>query len=168
MRQAKLQTGNSWRTSLVRNVLFLMIFISTGAGYHSESKAKEYKHVCKRACQRVSCMWFFFSKLEALRYFCISAVPCNLWIALPEVTPTRCQLNDIINFHSQLSLHDFGYVLCNIFNTHMNSFLLTFADCYYIVSIQNVRYANKSVLQRTVMHRLASCNAVLFLVQSAV
>lgn len=25
-----------------------------GAGYHSESKAKEYKHVCKRACQRVS------------------------------------------------------------------------------------------------------------------
>uniref|UniRef100_A0AAQ5WXE8 Threonine aspartase 1 n=1 Tax=Amphiprion ocellaris TaxID=80972 RepID=A0AAQ5WXE8_AMPOC len=24
----------------------------SGAGYHSESKAKEYKHVCKRACQR--------------------------------------------------------------------------------------------------------------------
>uniref|UniRef100_A0A8C2Q5G2 Threonine aspartase 1 n=1 Tax=Cyprinus carpio TaxID=7962 RepID=A0A8C2Q5G2_CYPCA len=29
-----------------------MIFTSSGAGYHSESKAKEYKHVCKRACQR--------------------------------------------------------------------------------------------------------------------
>lgn len=28
--------------------------LSLGAGYHSESKAKEYKHVCKRACQRVS------------------------------------------------------------------------------------------------------------------
>uniref|UniRef100_A0AAQ5XPI8 Taspase, threonine aspartase, 1 n=1 Tax=Amphiprion ocellaris TaxID=80972 RepID=A0AAQ5XPI8_AMPOC len=25
---------------------------ANGAGYHSESKAKEYKHVCKRACQR--------------------------------------------------------------------------------------------------------------------
>uniref|UniRef100_A0A9J7YU45 Threonine aspartase 1 n=1 Tax=Cyprinus carpio carpio TaxID=630221 RepID=A0A9J7YU45_CYPCA len=29
-----------------------MIFTSSGAGYHSESKAKEYKHVCKRACQK--------------------------------------------------------------------------------------------------------------------
>lgn len=28
-----------------------------GAGYHSESKAKEYKHVCKRACQRVCLRW---------------------------------------------------------------------------------------------------------------
>uniref|UniRef100_A0A8C2KCU0 Threonine aspartase 1 n=1 Tax=Cyprinus carpio TaxID=7962 RepID=A0A8C2KCU0_CYPCA len=41
---------------IVRNKLnafyFLMIFTSSGAGYHSESKAKEYKHVCKRACQR--------------------------------------------------------------------------------------------------------------------
>ncbi|MBN3309228.1 TASP1 aspartase, partial [Amia calva] len=27
-------------------------FSSSGAGYHSESKAKEYKHVCKRACQK--------------------------------------------------------------------------------------------------------------------
>uniref|UniRef100_A0AAY5ELE1 Threonine aspartase 1 n=1 Tax=Electrophorus electricus TaxID=8005 RepID=A0AAY5ELE1_ELEEL len=27
-------------------------FATTGAGYHSESKAKEYKHVCKRACQK--------------------------------------------------------------------------------------------------------------------
>ncbi|XP_015271141.1 PREDICTED: threonine aspartase 1, partial [Gekko japonicus] len=26
----------------------------TGAGYHSESKAKEYKHVCKRACRKDS------------------------------------------------------------------------------------------------------------------
>uniref|UniRef100_A0A667YZE7 Threonine aspartase 1 n=1 Tax=Myripristis murdjan TaxID=586833 RepID=A0A667YZE7_9TELE len=30
---------------------FPFLFLS-GAGYHSESKAKEYKHVCKRACQR--------------------------------------------------------------------------------------------------------------------
>uniref|UniRef100_A0A3P8YLN6 Taspase, threonine aspartase, 1 n=1 Tax=Esox lucius TaxID=8010 RepID=A0A3P8YLN6_ESOLU len=28
------------------------VHASMGAGYHSESKAKEYKHVCKRACQR--------------------------------------------------------------------------------------------------------------------
>uniref|UniRef100_A0A673LUR8 Threonine aspartase 1 n=1 Tax=Sinocyclocheilus rhinocerous TaxID=307959 RepID=A0A673LUR8_9TELE len=33
-------------------ILFLMIFTSSGAGYHSESKAKEYKHACKRACQK--------------------------------------------------------------------------------------------------------------------
>uniref|UniRef100_A0A9J7XZH0 Threonine aspartase 1 n=1 Tax=Cyprinus carpio carpio TaxID=630221 RepID=A0A9J7XZH0_CYPCA len=35
-----------------KSFYFLMIFTSSGAGYHSESKAKEYKHVCKRACQR--------------------------------------------------------------------------------------------------------------------
>uniref|UniRef100_A0A8C9KPQ9 Threonine aspartase 1 n=1 Tax=Panthera tigris altaica TaxID=74533 RepID=A0A8C9KPQ9_PANTA len=29
-----------------------LFFSTTGAGYHSESKAKEYKHVCKRACQK--------------------------------------------------------------------------------------------------------------------
>ncbi|KAJ7987374.1 hypothetical protein DPEC_G00325830 [Dallia pectoralis] len=28
------------------------VLVHAGAGYHSESKAKEYKHVCKRACQR--------------------------------------------------------------------------------------------------------------------
>ncbi|KAL4641387.1 threonine aspartase 1 isoform X2 [Arapaima gigas] len=30
------------------------VLVHAGAGYHSESKAKEYKHVCKKACQRVS------------------------------------------------------------------------------------------------------------------
>ncbi|KAI3363070.1 hypothetical protein L3Q82_011730 [Scortum barcoo] len=28
------------------------VLVHAGAGYHSESKAKEYKYVCKRACQR--------------------------------------------------------------------------------------------------------------------
>ncbi|KAJ8412742.1 hypothetical protein AAFF_G00116930 [Aldrovandia affinis] len=28
------------------------VLVHAGAGYHSESKAKEYKQVCKRACQR--------------------------------------------------------------------------------------------------------------------
>ncbi|XP_070999581.1 threonine aspartase 1-like, partial [Oncorhynchus clarkii lewisi] len=28
------------------------VLVHAGAGYHSESKAKEYRHVCKRACQR--------------------------------------------------------------------------------------------------------------------
>ncbi|XP_068865106.1 threonine aspartase 1 isoform X4 [Aphelocoma coerulescens] len=28
------------------------VLVHAGAGYHSESKAKEYKHVCKRACQK--------------------------------------------------------------------------------------------------------------------
>ncbi|XP_048864885.1 threonine aspartase 1 isoform X2 [Brienomyrus brachyistius] len=28
------------------------VLVHAGAGYHSESKAKEYKHVCKKACQR--------------------------------------------------------------------------------------------------------------------
>lgn len=32
-------------------------WLHVGAGYHSESKAKEYKHVCKRACQRVGLWW---------------------------------------------------------------------------------------------------------------
>ncbi|XP_063172408.1 threonine aspartase 1 isoform X2 [Candoia aspera] len=34
----------------VRRVGFVLVH--AGAGYHSESKAKEYKHVCKRACQK--------------------------------------------------------------------------------------------------------------------
>ncbi|XP_047672521.1 threonine aspartase 1 isoform X4 [Tachysurus fulvidraco] len=33
-----------------RDVGFVLVHV--GAGYHSESKAKEYKHVCKRACQK--------------------------------------------------------------------------------------------------------------------
>ncbi|XP_034777385.1 threonine aspartase 1 isoform X1 [Acipenser ruthenus] len=28
------------------------VLVHAGAGYHSESKAKEYKHACKRACQK--------------------------------------------------------------------------------------------------------------------
>uniref|UniRef100_A0A8D0KP52 Taspase 1 n=1 Tax=Salvator merianae TaxID=96440 RepID=A0A8D0KP52_SALMN len=28
------------------------VLVHAGAGYHSESKAKEYKHVCKRACRK--------------------------------------------------------------------------------------------------------------------
>uniref|UniRef100_A0A8C1WHJ9 Threonine aspartase 1 n=1 Tax=Cyprinus carpio TaxID=7962 RepID=A0A8C1WHJ9_CYPCA len=48
--------SSALKNLIVRNKLnafyFLMIFTSSGAGYHSESKAKEYKHVCKRACQR--------------------------------------------------------------------------------------------------------------------
>ncbi|NXK76903.1 TASP1 aspartase, partial [Amazona guildingii] len=28
------------------------VLVHAGAGYHSESKAREYKHVCKRACQK--------------------------------------------------------------------------------------------------------------------
>ncbi|XP_060239175.1 threonine aspartase 1 isoform X5 [Meriones unguiculatus] len=28
------------------------VLVHAGAGYHSESKAKEYKHVCRRACQK--------------------------------------------------------------------------------------------------------------------
>jgi len=57
----------------------------------------------------------------------------------------------------------------------MNSFLLAFAKCYYIVNIRNLRYADKNVKAEkdaidvvTVMHRLASCKSMLFPVQSAV
>uniref|UniRef100_A0A3B4DG73 Threonine aspartase 1 n=1 Tax=Pygocentrus nattereri TaxID=42514 RepID=A0A3B4DG73_PYGNA len=32
--------------------LSFVFLYCAGAGYHSESKAKEYKHVCKRACQK--------------------------------------------------------------------------------------------------------------------
>lgn len=38
---------------ILKSVAFSFCCLHVGAGYHSESKAKEYKHVCKRACQRV-------------------------------------------------------------------------------------------------------------------
>ncbi|XP_029031224.1 threonine aspartase 1 isoform X2 [Betta splendens] len=50
--------GNSWskKEDLNRNQGLKgvggFVLVHAGAGYHSESKAKEYKHVCKRACQR--------------------------------------------------------------------------------------------------------------------
>lgn len=44
----------SYRLWFARCYNICFPFASTaGAGYHSESKAKEYKHVCKRACQKV-------------------------------------------------------------------------------------------------------------------
>lgn len=38
---------------ILKTVVVSFCYLHVGAGYHSESKAKEYKHVCKRACQRV-------------------------------------------------------------------------------------------------------------------
>ncbi|XP_072266378.1 threonine aspartase 1 [Pyxicephalus adspersus] len=35
------------------------VLVHAGAGYHSESKAKEYKHVCKRACKKVGVVFGF-------------------------------------------------------------------------------------------------------------
>uniref|UniRef100_A0A3Q3SKX9 Taspase, threonine aspartase, 1 n=1 Tax=Mastacembelus armatus TaxID=205130 RepID=A0A3Q3SKX9_9TELE len=49
---------NSWSTQQESNEnqkptsVGGFVLVHAGAGYHSESKAKEYKHVCKRACQR--------------------------------------------------------------------------------------------------------------------
>lgn len=44
-----------WTTgwSLLGTLIYFPFVSIAGAGYHSESKAKEYKHVCKRACQKV-------------------------------------------------------------------------------------------------------------------
>ncbi|KAJ4949025.1 hypothetical protein JOQ06_020544 [Pogonophryne albipinna] len=50
--------GNSWskQEEINKNEMPKcvggFVLVHAGAGYHSESKAKEYKHVCKRACQR--------------------------------------------------------------------------------------------------------------------
>lgn len=44
----------SYSKEILKSVGFIFFCcLHVGAGYHSESKAKEYKHVCKRACQRV-------------------------------------------------------------------------------------------------------------------
>uniref|UniRef100_A0A3B1JII9 Taspase, threonine aspartase, 1 n=1 Tax=Astyanax mexicanus TaxID=7994 RepID=A0A3B1JII9_ASTMX len=40
--------NNTVSSSEIRAAGFVLVH--AGAGYHSESKAKEYKHVCKRAC----------------------------------------------------------------------------------------------------------------------
>ncbi|KAM6956748.1 threonine aspartase 1 [Aplochiton taeniatus] len=54
-----LALGNSWSTKpdsiSIKNEKTKcvgFVLVHAGAGYHSESKAKEYKHVCKRACQK--------------------------------------------------------------------------------------------------------------------
>ncbi|XP_041420117.1 threonine aspartase 1 isoform X3 [Xenopus laevis] len=41
---------DSSKTQWEKRVGFVLVH--AGAGYHSESKAKEYKHVCKRACKK--------------------------------------------------------------------------------------------------------------------
>ncbi|XP_075060055.1 threonine aspartase 1 isoform X2 [Mixophyes fleayi] len=41
---------DSSKTQKEKRVGFVLVH--AGAGYHSESKAKEYKHVCKRACKK--------------------------------------------------------------------------------------------------------------------
>uniref|UniRef100_A0AAY5EW84 Threonine aspartase 1 n=1 Tax=Electrophorus electricus TaxID=8005 RepID=A0AAY5EW84_ELEEL len=47
----KVQSGLKSHFGLVK-LCYSLNFLLNGAGYHSESKAKEYKHVCKRACQK--------------------------------------------------------------------------------------------------------------------
>ncbi|XP_073484356.1 threonine aspartase 1 isoform X1 [Aquarana catesbeiana] len=42
--------ADSSKTQKGKRVGFVLVH--AGAGYHSESKAKEYKHVCKRACKK--------------------------------------------------------------------------------------------------------------------
>ncbi|XP_061914467.1 threonine aspartase 1 [Entelurus aequoreus] len=55
--QTPLFKDTSWhntRDSIQNHKLSVggFVLVHAGAGYHSESKAKEYKHVCKRACQQ--------------------------------------------------------------------------------------------------------------------
>lgn len=45
-----IKQNNTVSSSELRAVGFVLVH--AGAGYHSESKAKEYKHVCRRACQK--------------------------------------------------------------------------------------------------------------------
>ncbi|XP_077172322.1 threonine aspartase 1 isoform X3 [Paroedura picta] len=50
--KAMVKEHETKQTQKVRRVGFVLVH--AGAGYHSESKAKEYKHVCKRACRKDS------------------------------------------------------------------------------------------------------------------
>lgn len=56
--QGNIDLSNSWHQTQESNTnqkwkgFGGFVLVHAGAGYHSESKAKEYKHVCKRACQR--------------------------------------------------------------------------------------------------------------------
>ncbi|XP_067277427.1 threonine aspartase 1 isoform X2 [Pseudorasbora parva] len=45
-------SGSTLNSTISRHEAMGFVLVHAGAGYHSESKAKEYKHVCKRACQR--------------------------------------------------------------------------------------------------------------------
>ncbi|XP_067242696.1 threonine aspartase 1 isoform X4 [Chanodichthys erythropterus] len=45
-------SGSILNSTVSRHEAMGFVLVHAGAGYHSESKAKEYKHVCKRACQR--------------------------------------------------------------------------------------------------------------------
>ncbi|XP_056110995.1 threonine aspartase 1 isoform X2 [Rhinichthys klamathensis goyatoka] len=47
-------SGSALNSTVSRHEALGFVLVHAGAGYHSESKAKEYKHVCKRACQRDS------------------------------------------------------------------------------------------------------------------
>ncbi|XP_061646540.1 threonine aspartase 1 isoform X1 [Phyllopteryx taeniolatus] len=55
--QYTLYKDNSWpnkqeSTNHYKSGVGGFVLVHAGAGYHSESKAKEYKHACKRACQQ--------------------------------------------------------------------------------------------------------------------
>lgn len=45
-------SGSTLNSTGSRHEAMGFVLVHAGAGYHSESKAKEYKHVCKRACQK--------------------------------------------------------------------------------------------------------------------
>uniref|UniRef100_A0A8D3DU68 Taspase, threonine aspartase, 1 n=1 Tax=Scophthalmus maximus TaxID=52904 RepID=A0A8D3DU68_SCOMX len=47
------------------------VLVHAGAGYHSESKAKEYKHVCKRACQRVCSLYGCYLQTNNVTFYCL-------------------------------------------------------------------------------------------------
>ncbi|XP_061545465.1 threonine aspartase 1 isoform X6 [Phycodurus eques] len=55
--QYTLYKDNSWpnkqeSTNHYKSGVGGFVLVHAGAGYHSESKAKEYRHACKRACQQ--------------------------------------------------------------------------------------------------------------------
>lgn len=62
------------------------VLVHAGAGYHSESKAKEYKHVCKRACQKA------IEKLQAgaLATDAVTAALVELEVYIHSYTSWSC------------------------------------------------------------------------------
>ncbi|XP_077352088.1 threonine aspartase 1 isoform X2 [Festucalex cinctus] len=74
------------------------VLVHAGAGYHSESKAKEYKHVCKRACQQNH-----FQAVDQLKAgaLAVEAVAAAL-VALEDSPFTNAGMGSNINLSGEI------------------------------------------------------------------
>lgn len=103
------------------SLLFTSLCFFSGAGYHSESKAKEYKHVCKRACQRVSLFCPFALTCPVLpasvqeketRGSCTRVLRCSLRLQCCGTVQIRMTGRDLAPYSSALLLTIWNVPLC--------------------------------------------------------